>query len=178
MGCFGAGTLERPPPTQDSSHHQDCYIFARGFICQLASGVPGGAFFRNWTRLPKMARSKKGQNYWAKKKCILFLTTQKNIHPWKLTWQRKKTTVWRCISYKKLSCSIAMLVLGAAGLHINRSKKGTGSWVYPNHSKWSEGTSNIGLLRQSPAFTSGRGCFIGILTISPTYSSIIPRPTG
>ena len=119
-----------------------------------------------------------GQNYWAKKKMHTFPYHTKEHTPLKTNMTEEKTTVWRCISYEKLSCSIAMLVLGAAGLHINRSKKGTGSWVYPNHSKWSEGTSNIGLLRQSPAFTSGRGCFIGILTISPTYSSIIPRPTG
>ena len=54
-------------------------------------------------------------------------------------------------------------------------------WVWgvirmiPNEVK---GHPTLGFFENKLVFSSGRGCLIGILTISTTYSSIIPRPTG
>ena len=38
------------------------------------------------------------------------------LHPWKVTWQRKNTTIWSCISYSKWWFSVAVFVFQACGI--------------------------------------------------------------
>lgn len=56
------------------------------------------------------------------------------LHPWKVTWQRKDTTIRSCISYSKWWFSVAVFVFQACCFHLSYCFPG--KQVNPLHPRW------------------------------------------